>query len=347
MTDRRRHVVCLTGNERSFSEIGHNVREGVLRMHGTPSIAFVGVRPANDAWPLIRRLLPLDTVAVQRQCWTPPMLNTTASWLRCDMRGRPHDCRASFLQQLCDMQLCEELISRHEREHKGGRPFSTAMRLRPDLFWETAVSLPRRLGSREIFVPGSDSQGGVNDHLAVGARKPMRRYFTRLRHVTAPAIAALVHLTTRSSLRGHTGEGHLWLALKRDDVKPQELKEWGLCLHTRRALKARSGFRGCIGRVRCRSVCASLICAKGGFKCAASDPACPAYPPSAPSLFTLRSRGARAGLASANATTRPAGPSLPFAPSQPCRSRGLRAQRTASAGSPSGGTARLAFRWRS
>ena len=52
------HAVCITGQERSFGEIGANVREGVLRMLGTPRVAFFGVKPVNDPWTGLQTLLP-------------------------------------------------------------------------------------------------------------------------------------------------------------------------------------------------------------------------------------------------------------------------------------------------
>lgn len=152
------HAVCLSGHSRSFGEIGHNVREGVLSMHGSPAIAFFGIRPPEDSWSLIQAMLPLTKVVVQRQCWTAEQLNTTRSWLHCDMRARRHDCRASFLQQLCDMQSCESMISDHETG-RGGKPFRTVMRLRPDIFWEARVSVPRELDEHAVYVPASDRYG--------------------------------------------------------------------------------------------------------------------------------------------------------------------------------------------
>ena len=60
---RAKHAVCLTGLERSFEEIGANVREGVFSMFGG-SVEFFGVHPVNstprlrpcNGEPLARRL---------------------------------------------------------------------------------------------------------------------------------------------------------------------------------------------------------------------------------------------------------------------------------------------------
>ena len=53
-----KHAVCLTGLERSFEEIGANVREGVFSMLG-PSVEFFGVHPVNSTWASITSLLPM------------------------------------------------------------------------------------------------------------------------------------------------------------------------------------------------------------------------------------------------------------------------------------------------
>ena len=104
-------AVCVTGESRSFAEIGHNVREGVLLLLGSPAIRFFGVRPEHDRWELLQAILPFEEVALQQPCWSTAQLNWTKSWLHCDMRQRKHDCRASFLQQLCDMQQCSAMIT--------------------------------------------------------------------------------------------------------------------------------------------------------------------------------------------------------------------------------------------
>ena len=134
-----RHAVCLTGMERSFSEVGGNIREAVQALLGTPSasIRFFGVRPVNDTWSYIFRWLPMQRVELQEWCTDP-----VPSWYSCNAHGR-NDCRHNFLQELCDLNVCERLISHHEGIQ--GRPFDTVMRLRPDLFWEARLSFPARL----------------------------------------------------------------------------------------------------------------------------------------------------------------------------------------------------------
>ena len=48
-------AVCLTGMERSFAEIGGNIREGLFTALGSRRAVFFGVRPPKDEWPSVRR----------------------------------------------------------------------------------------------------------------------------------------------------------------------------------------------------------------------------------------------------------------------------------------------------
>ena len=89
-----RPAVCVTGQVRSFGEVGHNIREAVLLLLG-PSIAFFGVRPRDDPWPLVQAMLPFTAVEEQKQCWGAAQLLYTIQWLHCDMRSRRHDCRGA------------------------------------------------------------------------------------------------------------------------------------------------------------------------------------------------------------------------------------------------------------
>ena len=253
-----RSAVCVTGESRSFAEIGHNVREGVLLLLGSPTIGFFGVRPDHDRWELLQAMLPFTAVAIQRPCWSATQLNWTRSWLHCDMRTRRHDCHESFLQQLCDMQQCSAMITAFEMEQAGR--FNMVVRLRPDIYWEARVVAPASPGTYSVYMPMSDNgAGGVNDHLAFGLRAPMLRYLGRIRYAHS-SIAEI------EDLRGRSGEYHLRLSLERDGVKPTRLSSWATCLHTRRALQLRSGYRGCVGRVRCRTPCVSLLCKETGVQ---------------------------------------------------------------------------------
>ena len=71
----RHTAVVLTGMERSFAEIGANVREGLFGALASASgvegssATFFGVRPPNDTWDAIRLLLPIaaENVEVQQR----------------------------------------------------------------------------------------------------------------------------------------------------------------------------------------------------------------------------------------------------------------------------------------
>ena len=270
-------AACLTGPARSFSEIGVNVREGTLRMLRA-SPALFGVRPESDPWTLLRSLMPFEAVSIQKICWSMTQLNSTIDWLHCDMRARPGaDCRVSFLQTLCDLAECNRLIRAKEVQRK--RSFYGVLRLRPDLFWESMVELPRPLRPRTIYVPAADSQGGVNDHLAVGLRQPMELYLTRIRHLRGTDEG--VHWP----IKVRTTEMFLRYSLGRDRIAVRRLPDWMYCAHTRSRLYMKAGFRGCIGRVRCRSPCASLVCDTDGLHagdCRCFNATCDAITASAP-----------------------------------------------------------------
>ena len=104
-------AVCLTGLERSFSEIGANVREAVLRFLGpSSSPTFFGVRPPADPWRTVHLLLPMHETVLQTRCWTPEQASVTLSWLHCNMRVRKNwDCRLGALQVFCDLAACEDV----------------------------------------------------------------------------------------------------------------------------------------------------------------------------------------------------------------------------------------------
>ena len=96
-------AVCVTGLERSFGEIGANIREGVYTMLG-PNVSVFGVTPPQANWSVVASLLPLRAVEPSRgPCWSDHVRNATIAWMHCDFRLRGGDCRISFLQQLCDL----------------------------------------------------------------------------------------------------------------------------------------------------------------------------------------------------------------------------------------------------
>ena len=263
------HAVCLTGLERSFAEIGGNVREGVYRLLG-PRVTWFGVKPPHDAWSMIHTLLP-PFAAVERQatCWSAAQANETISWLHClsHQAGRTGDCRLGFLQSLCDLQACEAAIAAHER--RASMTFATVLRLRADLFWEAAWVGPAGTAAAAtlpaphpgtVHVPFQDSAGGATDKLAFGGRDAMRAYLLRLRHV-AGAAQRWPHL------KGKTTEAFLVAAMSADGVAIAREHAWMYCAHTKNAIvKGRSGRYGCMARVRCRLRCASLVCDSSGPK---------------------------------------------------------------------------------
>ena len=272
---RTQHAVCLTGLERSFTEVGNNVREGLLTLLGSPNFTIFGVRPAQDPWGLIHRLLPVDIVELQRKpsCWSKADFNLTTRWMHCDMKSRSTDCRAGFLTMLCDLSHCEQMIQAHEQA--SGWRFRTVVRLRPDAFWESRIRMPGQLATNTIYMPEADSQGGVNDHFAFGDRSSMARYLQRTSLVgRAEELSARFQKEQRSKrqLKGSNSEAFLQLALHWEGLRAERLGDWIYCLHTRPQLQKFFGVRGCIGRVRCRTRCASLVCGTSGQK--SGDCAC-------------------------------------------------------------------------
>lgn len=252
------HAVCLTGLERSFEEIGANVREGVFRMLGR-DVTFFGVRPTNSSWRSVQQLLPMSAVESQRgRCWSDEVQTATVSWMHCDFRLRAGDCRLSFLQALCDLAQCEDMISSHERVHRGGREFDSVLRLRADLFWEASIALPSPLQPNTVYTPAMDCQSGLNDHLGVGDRTTMRKYLTRIRHANRTDAVR--------RLKGLGSEGYMLASMQWDRVNMVRLPEWMYCPHTPRNLLRDSARTGCIGRVRCRTACTSLWCPSASIK---------------------------------------------------------------------------------
>lgn len=175
-----------------------------------------------------------------------------------DFRLRAGDCRLSFLQALCDLAHCEEMITEYEHSVRGGRPFDAVMRLRADLFWEASASLPTPLRANTVYTPAMDCQAGLNDHLGVGEREVMRKYLTRIRHASR---SDAVH-----RLKGLGSEGYMQASLRWDGIQSVRMHEWMYCPHTPRNLLRDSARTGCIGRVRCRTACTSLWCPSASIK---------------------------------------------------------------------------------
>ena len=211
------HAVCLTGLERSFGEIGANVRAstgcsgrrssacGRHRTTGRRSAAAAVCGRADAGAVLERRAA-----------------HWTLSWLHClsNTAGRRR-LPPLVLQSLCDLQ-CEEAIASHEASR--GAPYATVLRLRADLFWEAEFApRPDWTAPATVTVPFQDSSGGVNDKLAIGERAAMARYLTRLRHVDPGAPPPP---------RGKTTEHFLSTALRADGVAVVRSERWTYCAYT-------------------------------------------------------------------------------------------------------------------
>ena len=252
-----RHAVCISGMERSFAEMGDNVRQAVIHFFGTAQITWFGNQPANDDWLTIRRLLPMHVIEPQSQCDGPgtPILNETVRWLSCDLRGRAVDCRRSFVQMLCDAEHCERMIRAHEVER--GQDFETILKIRADAFWETRFDAPSPPEKNTVYVPLSGGGKGVNDNMAYGDRASMERYLTRMRHVMR-AWGVCRNATGRTIQPGAgTTEAYLSWSLKADGLAAKRMKGWLYCKMTPK-LVLEQGGKGCHARVRCRTPCASM-----------------------------------------------------------------------------------------
>lgn len=258
-----RHGVCLTGLERSFSEVGSNIVTALYHLLATPSssVSLFGVRPANDSWIHVRAELSFERLEVQAACEVG-----VPAWYGCQAHGRG-DCRHNFVQELCDLEACERMISSHERAT--GVAFDTITRLRADAYWEARWSFPARLGAREVIVPAMDSgPSGVNDHLAFGGREGMRVLLLRSRqlHLNLTANDFRLLGITRPGKFKMFSEMYLRLVLARGGVEVVRSSKWMYCLHTKKALLDQRGVYGCIARLRARRRCVSLACGRSDVK---------------------------------------------------------------------------------
>lgn len=205
------HAVCITGLERSFPEIHRNVHLSLLNLYGgaddaarrrrRPSVnqllerrlegaergsarlgrlaAFFGVRPANDSWATVKAggLPPLAGESVQTPCGENP----DPPWFSAFSRSNTQRViyRRTFVQVLCDLAACHELVKAHER--RVGRPFETIARLRLDLAWEAPLTMPPTpLRPNTVYTTRMNTKSGVNDKWAIGLRAPMAAYLDRV-----------------------------------------------------------------------------------------------------------------------------------------------------------------------
>ena len=257
-------AVCIGGSERSFPELAHNIVEWLVDVLSQlqSAVAFFGIRPASETWRTLQRVFAFQAVAVQKPCLTNQSL--LHDWVMCSDIGR-RKCQYFAVQQLCDLALCEGLIRRAETRH--GRPFDYILRLRPDLAWELRLNLPPRMQLDEtmtIHVPlleqGARSVSrSVNDKVAIGGRKAMGLYLTRVRHVEK--FAASMRLSHNTS-RFVSTEAFLARALKLDELRVQPLRRWVYCHVSKRNLMkgAASKADGCIRRWKKGNTCKSLSC---------------------------------------------------------------------------------------
>ena len=211
-----RHAVCVTGLQRSYPEISHNlhyslshlyagwhhggnqpngrsgtehahVREGHARPASAQKsgfaldrhVTFFGVRPANDSWATVRvDLPPMQNESIQTPCGP-----NRPVWF--SAYARTHSQRItyahSFVQSLCDLRACHEMIQAHEQ--RVGRPFSTLARLRLDLAWETPLTMPPTLDPGVVYTSRMNTKAGVNDKWALGRRAPMGAYLDRVQYI--------------------------------------------------------------------------------------------------------------------------------------------------------------------
>jgi hypothetical protein len=206
-------------------------------------------------------------------------------WYKCDEYGR-YQCAHNFIQELCDLALCHQMIEAHEKRAR--QTFGIVLRMRADLYYEARWSFPPDYRPNTVYVPRQESSWdhfSVNDHVAVGDRCAMRSYLLRLRHVHrrisyAAELARLFRwdgakemgmlLPGRAKGRAFaalanpkhkmTSEIFLGLALFGDSVLWHKEAAWMYCVHTRRALLDQHYVYGCIARIRARTRCTSLVC---------------------------------------------------------------------------------------
>ena len=267
-TELPRVAVCLTGQERSFGEVGDNIKEWLDHLVGQPQIMF-GVKPSEEPWESIQGTFHFDVIEPQLAC--PGVV--VPAWYTCNNYGRGN-CKRNFVQELCDLEHYSAMIEAHEARTR--RPFDLWLRMRADVFFESKLSLPRPLLNATVYTPQMESVLGVNDHVAFGDRTAMASYFKRIRYLSRPFNGAgfavfspalstgeyKVKLSTRKHKvkRIATSEQLLQLALHWDGVSWRKLPEWMYCLHTKKAMLDQAWVGGCIARVRARTPCASLVC---------------------------------------------------------------------------------------
>ena len=198
---RQQHAVCITGLERSYPEISHNIHYSLSNFYsgwraqhnGDPGpsgggtaasdkwrleehVAFFGVRPANDSWPTVRTdLPPLAGESIQTPCGIP-----RTAWF--SAYAKTHVQRItygnSFVQMMCDLKACHTLIQAHEQRF--AHRFLTIARLRLDLAWETPLRMPPELKPNTVYTSRMNTKSGLNDKWGIGRREAMAVYLNRV-----------------------------------------------------------------------------------------------------------------------------------------------------------------------
>ena len=209
-----RHAVCITGLQRSYPEISHNIHYSLSHLYAAwratggnndeshpgliwtrrhskrsggertgwsigRSVAFFGVRPANDSWATVRTdLPPLQGESIQTPCGPlrPPWFSAYAK-----THAQKITYGNSFVQMMCDLHACHELVKAYEV--RVGRRFLTLARLRLDLAWETPLTMPQTLLPNTVYTSRMNTKQGMNDKWAIGRRQPMGAYFDRVQHI--------------------------------------------------------------------------------------------------------------------------------------------------------------------
>ena len=213
------HAVCITGLERSYPEISHNIHYSLSNFYGAwrgidgqdatadaaagssssssrwrleDSVAFFGVRPANDSWPTVRTdLPPLTGESIQTPCGLG-----RAPWFSAWAKTKTQQAMYgfSFIQMMCDLRACHQMVLAHER--KVARDFATVARMRLDLAWETPLVMPPRLMPGTVYTSRMNTKTGINDKWAIGLRSAMAAYFERVRLI--PMVNAMWNKSAHS-----------------------------------------------------------------------------------------------------------------------------------------------------
>lgn len=203
-THGHKHAVCITGLQRSYPEISHNIHYSLSNLYSGWSsshisgsqqheslmaassrrrafslernVGFFGVRPANDSWATVRTdLPPLLGESIQTPCGLG-----RAPWFSAYAKTQTQRAvyAFSFVQMMCDLKACHRLIQEHEL--KVGRQFLTVARLRLDLAWETPLVMPKVLRPNVVYSSRMNTKAGMNDKWALGRRAAMATYLDRV-----------------------------------------------------------------------------------------------------------------------------------------------------------------------